>query len=117
MFHDVVREKCGEAGFSPNVTFESYQWELLFEMVADNQGICILPKPLVDKFNNTRVHQIHLKEPEFPWTLSLIYRKDKFITVPDAVLFGFVLQLLTEGEGLANWTVTGYRSLPDRFCK
>ena len=82
MFHDVVREKCGEAGFSPNVTFESYQWELLFEMVADNQGICNLPKPLVDKFNNTRVHQIHLKEPEFPWTLSLIYRKDKFITVP-----------------------------------
>lgn len=21
-------------------------------------------------------------EPEFPWTLSLIYKKDKFITVP-----------------------------------
>lgn len=82
MFHDVVLEKCREAGFVPDVTFESYQWELLFEMVADNQGICILPKPLVDKFNNTRVHQVHLKDPEFPWTLSLIYRKDKFITVP-----------------------------------
>ena len=27
------------------------------------------------------------------------------------------VQLLTEGEGLANWTVTGYRSLPDRCCK
>lgn len=82
MFHDVVLGKCQEAGFIPNVVFESYQWEMLFEMVADDQGICILPKPLIDKFNHTRVRQIGLKDPEFPWTLSLVYRKDKFITVP-----------------------------------
>ena len=82
MFYDVVKEKCIEAGFEPEIVFESYQWEWVFEMVADGQGISILPKPLLDKFNTTRVHQIHLQEPEFPWTLSLIYQKDKFVTVP-----------------------------------
>lgn len=82
MFYDVVRKKYEEAGFVPRISFESYQWEWIFEMVADNQGISILPKPLIDKFNGTRVHQIHLREPEFPWALSIIYRKDKFVTVP-----------------------------------
>ena len=82
MFYDVVVRKCQEAGFIPQIAFESYQWEWVFEMVADNQGVSILPKPLVDKFNTTRVHQVHLKEPKFPWTLSIIYRKDKFVTVP-----------------------------------
>lgn len=82
MYYDVVVGKCKEAGFSPNIVFESYQWEWVFEMVADGQGVSILPKPLIDKFNMTRVKEIHLVEPEFPWTLSLIYRKDKFVTVP-----------------------------------
>ncbi len=82
MFYDVVVRKCQEAGFVPQIAFESYQWEWIFEMVADNQGISVLPKPLIDKFNTTRVSQVHLMEPEFPWTLSIIYRKDKFVTVP-----------------------------------
>ncbi len=82
MFYDVMMEKCREGGVEPEIAFKSYQWEWIFEMVADNQGISILPKPLVDKFNTTRVSLIHLTKPEFPWTLSLIYKKDKFITVP-----------------------------------
>ena len=82
MFSDIVQNKCREAGFEPKVVFESYQWEWILEMVADNQGVSILPKPLIDKFHTERVCMIRLKEPDFPWTLSLIYRKDKFVTVP-----------------------------------
>ena len=83
MYHDVVVQKFKEAGITPKIVFESYQWEWIYEMVADGQGVSILPKPLVEKFNNeSRVRLIHLTEPEFPWTLSLIYRKDKFVTIP-----------------------------------
>lgn len=81
MFHDAVLEKCYEAGFEPNIVFESYQWEWLFEMASDNQGVCILPKPLVDKYQTERVRQIHLIQPEFPWILSIIHRKDVKKTV------------------------------------
>ncbi|WP_283610378.1 LysR family transcriptional regulator [Faecalispora anaeroviscerum] len=82
MYHDRVLERCQTAGFVPNIVFESSQWDLLLEMVSNNQGISILPKPLIDKVYSDRVHQIHLKNPEFSWALSVIYRKDKFITVP-----------------------------------
>ncbi|MBQ0037611.1 MAG: LysR family transcriptional regulator [Clostridiales bacterium] len=82
MYHDVVAEKFREAGIEPHFAFESNQWEFIFEMVANGQGISILPKPLVDKFNNARVHQAHLEKPDFPWTLSLIRRKDKYLSTP-----------------------------------
>lgn len=82
VYHDVVAEKFWEAGLEPHFIFESNQWEFIFEMVANGQGISILPKPLVDKFNNDRVHQIHLENPVFPWTLSLIRKKDKHISSP-----------------------------------
>lgn len=80
MFYDIVINHCKTAGFTPTITFESSQWDLLLEMVADNQGITILPKPIVEKLYSTRVRQIRLKNPEFPWALTIIYRKDKFIT-------------------------------------
>ncbi|WP_312693777.1 LysR substrate-binding domain-containing protein [Caproiciproducens sp.] len=82
MYYDVMLERCKAAGFKPNIVFESSQWDLLLEMVANNQGVSILPKPLIDKLYAGRVCQLHLKNPEFPWALSVIYRTDKFLTVP-----------------------------------
>lgn len=82
MYYDVMLERCKAAGFTPNIVFESSQWDLLLEMVANNQGVSILPKPLIDKLYAGRVSQLHLKNPEFPWALSVIYRTDKFLTVP-----------------------------------
>lgn len=82
MYYDVMLERCNAAGFQPNIVFESSQWDLLLEMVANNQGISILPKPLVDKLYAERVSWLHLTNPEFPWALSVIYRTDKFLTLP-----------------------------------
>ncbi len=79
-YYDLLKEKFQEVGIEPNIEFESNQWEFIYEMVANNQGVSILPKPLVEKFNNARVKQIHLLNPEFPWGLSLIRRKDREIT-------------------------------------
>ena len=82
MYYDLVKEKCLAAGFMPQFAFESYRWEFIFEMVANEQGVTIFPKPLVDKFNNARVNWIHLENPEFDWTLSVIRQKDKVVTTP-----------------------------------
>lgn len=82
MYYDVVIDHCKAAGYTPNITFESSQWDLILEMVAAGQGISILPKPLVDKLYSKRVRQIHLKNPTFPWALTLVYRRDKVLTGP-----------------------------------
>jgi DNA-binding transcriptional LysR family regulator len=82
MYYDLVKSKCLEAGFTPQFAFESYQWEFIFEMVANEQGVTIFPKPLVDKFNNARVSCIHLENPTFEWSLSVIRQKDRVVTGP-----------------------------------
>lgn len=79
-YHDLVKRKFQETGCDPTFAFESNQWEFIFEMVANNHGITILPRPLVEKFKNARVKQIHLVSPEFRWGLSLIRRKDRPVT-------------------------------------
>lgn len=76
MYYDLVVKMCKEAGFTPKFSFQSYQWDLLLTMVADNMGVSILPLPLVEKFYNSKVHTVKLKNPKFKWGLSLIYKKD-----------------------------------------
>ena len=79
-YYDLVSQKFREAGLEPHFAFESSQWEFIFEMVANGQGLSILPKPLVDKFNNARVHQVRLKDPSFDWTLFLVHKKEKHLS-------------------------------------
>lgn len=80
MFHDQIIVRCQEAGFTPNIAFTSSQWDLLLEMVAENQGVTIIGRPLVEKLYNDRVRCISLKNPEFPWILGLIFKKGRTLS-------------------------------------
>ncbi len=80
MYHGVFVDTCRQAGFEPNIVFESNQWDLIIEMVAANQGVSILPKPLIDNYSSKKIHQVHLKNPTFPWSLKLVYLKSKVRT-------------------------------------
>ena len=77
MFHDQVLAHCKQAGFEPNITFTTSQWDLLLEMTAEDQGITLIGRPLVEKLYSDRIKCISLRNPEFPWTLGLISKKCK----------------------------------------
>ena len=62
---------------TPQVTFTSSQWDLQLEMVAENKGVTIICRPLVEKLYSGRVVCVPLKKPEFPWTLGLIAKKNR----------------------------------------
>ncbi len=81
-FHHIVLSLCGQAGLVPNIIFESSQWDLIYAMTNDNQGISFFPLLFLEKQNDTRLKRIHLENPEAPWTLAIAYRKDKFVTKP-----------------------------------
>lgn len=80
MFHDQVLARCAQAGFVPNVTFTTSQWDLLLEMTAENHGVTLIGRPLVEKLYRDRICCVALREPEFPWTLGLICKKCKVLT-------------------------------------
>ena len=50
MLHDIIISKCAEAGFTPNTIYKSSQWDFIAELVALNQGVTILPKPILINF-------------------------------------------------------------------
>lgn len=82
MIHDLIINKCQEAGFTPHITFESAQWDLLVEAVSQGQGITILPRPIIDAFCLGKVKGLHLTNPVFPWIPTLAYHKEKFLSSP-----------------------------------
>lgn len=81
-YYQVFVDYCNMAGFEPNITFATDQWDMLLELVADGQGITILPRPLVEKHLPKRAQFLHLTEPEFPWALDVIYPVNAIVTRP-----------------------------------
>ncbi|MDD7434444.1 MAG: LysR family transcriptional regulator [Peptoniphilaceae bacterium] len=79
-YRKVFEQYCRLAGFQPNICFESNQWDMLLELVADHQGVTILPLPLVEKYKPHNLEWLHLIEPEFPWALTVIRPKRNPVT-------------------------------------
>lgn len=79
-YYWVFKDYCNKAGFEPKVAFKNYDWDMILEMVVANIGITILPKPLVSKYFSNRVKLISLKNPTFPWALTIIYPKGSLLT-------------------------------------
>lgn len=82
MLHSRTRELCHMSGFEPNIVMESSQWDFVAEMVSLNQGVAILPRPILSRFNSDKIKILTLTEPEFPWDIALIIRKDKYVSNP-----------------------------------
>ena len=72
MFHDQVLAHCRQAGFTPNITFTTSQWDLLLE-----------------KLYSGRIKCISLQNPEFLWTLGLISKKCKTLSGAAKSLWNF----------------------------
>lgn len=78
MFHDVIINRCQQAGFTPNIVFTTSQWDGLYALVAEGMGISFLPKFLLEKYNHNKVKFLRLTNPDFPWALSVVYPKTTF---------------------------------------
>lgn len=82
MLYTRTVELCHMSGFDPNFTVLSSQWDFLAELISLNQGIGILPRPILSRFNSDKIKLLSLKEPTFPWDIALIVRKDKYVSNP-----------------------------------
>lgn len=80
MLYDQIRSLCLVSGFEPNIICESSQWDFIAEMVALDQGISILPKPILKKFNSDNIKLVSLRDPRFSWNIAIIMKKDKYIS-------------------------------------
>ncbi len=76
--HDRILEECLNLGFEPHLISKSSQWDFIVEMVAFNLGVALLPETICKELNCVTV--LPLIEPEIPWHLGIIWRKDGYLS-------------------------------------
>ena len=80
MLYDQIISLCRISGFEPNIVCESSQWDFITEMVVLDQGVSILPRPILKRYNTDKLKLISLKDPSFSWNIAIILKKDKYIS-------------------------------------
>ena len=80
MLYDQIISLCRISGFEPNIVCESSQWDFITDMVVLDQGVSILPRPILKRYNSDKLKLISLKDPSFSWNIAIIFKKDKYIS-------------------------------------
>lgn len=96
MLYNRILDICSDVGFTPNIAYETSQWDFVAEMVSLNQGVAILPKPIVKRFYSKDIRTIALREPEFPWNIAMISRQEKYVCEPMRQFIDLVKEMRRE---------------------
>ncbi len=77
VLNDMIRSACDSEGFTPNIIYQSSLDSFIINMVALNQGITILPRPLVNIYRLDELCSIEL-EPAIPWKIAMIVKQGRY---------------------------------------
>ena len=89
----LVVQECRKLGFEPTILYESYNWELISEMVAENLGISIFPKSVMKKVDSSKVKVIPIVNPTLSWKLGIILKKEKYVSYATEEMIKYILNI------------------------
>ncbi|MDR7074032.1 LysR family transcriptional regulator [Fictibacillus barbaricus] len=78
--HDRIIQECANAGFNPQIAYESSQWDFISEMIAENLGVSIFPESIAKRVDKTIIKAIPIENPTLPYKLGIIKKKVKYVT-------------------------------------
>lgn len=90
MLYNRIVSLCNTAGFEPRFKLLSSQWDMIARMCELNYGVAILPRPILSHFHSKKIRLLTLCEPDFPWDIAMIVRRDKYITSAIRIVQEFV---------------------------
>jgi len=94
--HDRVKEACVHEGFEPKVAYTSKQWDFIYEMIAANQGVSLLPETICAKLDPDKVHIIRRITPSMHWNLAIIWKKENYLSLAARGWIEFAQRVLSE---------------------
>lgn len=80
MMYNKTITACKLCGFEPNIILKTSQWDYIMEMVSLNQGISIMPEPIVRRFKTEDIVLIPIENQNINWDVGFILKKDKHIS-------------------------------------
>lgn len=86
---EIVLQACQNEGFTPNIVYESSQWDLIMELVSHQIGITLLPKSIYKQVDKEKVRAVPIKSSPL-WELAVITRKDGYESFAVKALLNFL---------------------------
>ncbi len=81
LYHQIIAA-CRDNDFEPNIAVTSSQWDFLAELVTQNFGISILPRPILEKYAHPRAVTVEFDDNESinEWNVAMIRRKNRYLS-------------------------------------
>lgn len=95
--HERVKEACIGQGFIPIVSFESGQWDFIYELICSGEGISFLPETICSRMDRTKVAVIQKIEPQIHWNLGVIWKRDSYLSHAAKGWIHYAKQVFGEG--------------------
>ena len=76
--HDYIIQTCEKSGFTPSISYQSSQWDLIIELVSSKLGITLLPKSIYKKQNNKNIKIVEIANSDLCWKIGIITKKDAY---------------------------------------
>lgn len=92
--HDRIIAECVRAGFAPRIVYESSQWDFIAGLAAARLGIALLPETICRTLDLRQVSVVHVIDPEIPWHLAMIWRKEGYLSLAARAWIDFVRERL-----------------------
>lgn len=96
--HGLVVNACKDAGYLPNVAFESAQWDLVLELVSAQLGITLVPRILANKLNNVDIVSIPIINPTIVWNIGVVTNGNSYQSFALKEFMKIVNQTKEEGN-------------------
>ena len=97
----IILDKCKEAGFSPDIAFETSGFSLCHKMVSAKKGISVTVDFMYDDMKESNLKMIPFAGEGFDWKISMLTRKEDKESYAVNTLRDFILDwmdMIDKGE-------------------
>ncbi|WP_166239496.1 LysR family transcriptional regulator [Paenibacillus turpanensis] len=99
-FRQIAIDLCQEAGFEPNIVFESSNIETVQSLVASGMGIAFVPQMIARSgWNRYTPVILSFAEPRPTRTIVLAYRKGRYLSKAAEAFIDTVKSVVSDGLG------------------
>ncbi|HIY02341.1 MAG TPA: LysR family transcriptional regulator [Candidatus Blautia faecipullorum] len=84
--HHLIVKRCMDAGFTPDIVFETSGFSLCHKMVRKNLGISVVVDFIFDDMGDDSMVLIPFSDGSYQWSTYMLTRKDLDVS-PDILLF------------------------------
>lgn len=96
MMYDKTINACKAANFTPNIVMKTSQWDFIIDMVALNQGVTLLPKPIVKRFKADETKTIKITNPSIDWNIGFITKRDRYMSKSVKLFLEYATEMIKE---------------------